>query len=437
MKNILITIITTITISFSGISQTNFFAPSWTDNINASQIKGNRPLNKSGQPTGEWEFFYEGFGTSKFATFNYDTYVYKKLRKSYDEKIIVSEIGKLDKDFMRTGTWKIYSDYQWDKVSAIGTYSNGKRDGTWTKYDLENNIIGTSEYVKGSREGIHMELEKARIEQGGLLRTTYTWVNDKRTGPYKLEYLIDDKIIIMESSEYNDNRIVGDKITYDEVGNIAIKTTYNGGSEATSAKYYYKTGEIKATENLKDGYMRDGKFTIYHKNGVVYTIQEYEDEELLNVITTNDSSGKSLDTGTFSNGNGILFSYDAEGNLNEKSKFVNSHETHSSNFQNGELVYEEFYDDKENAIRMIAYKDTVKIRESIIADDYNSNTMITYLNGKKSQEEIFSSNTLIFIDYEDGVIKEKRYHLKSRDVVSKKEIYENGILIEEINYDKD
>ncbi|WP_044399258.1 hypothetical protein [Lacinutrix sp. Hel_I_90] len=430
MKTILITIATTILISITGIAQSKTFIPYWAKSYDESEIEGNRPYNSSGQPTGEWEYFYNRLGSYRYATFNYDTYIYKDL----DYNKVTEMIGKLDKNFNKTGIWKIYHKYGSDKIAESGMYSNGYKEGTWTEYDLRGNTVGTTNYVKGSREGTRIKLKKT--DSGATIKTTEAWLNDKQTGPYKEEFLIEDKVILMKTADYENHLIVGDEITYYEDGNIATKTTYNGAYDASIIKYYHENGEIKAIENLKEGYMRDGKFTIYHKNGEVYTIQDYSDNKLLNIITTNDSSGKSLDKGTLSNGNGIQFNYDAEGNLSEKLKFEDGLKTHSSQFQNGELVYEEFYDDKGNVIRWIGYQDTVKMVEFNMGKNSNFYTKISYLNGKKSQEETLTSKGLIFIDYEDEVVKEKRFHFRSRDVVSKKEIYENGKLIEEINYDK-
>jgi len=300
-------------LSAVAFAQTNTFMPDWTKNYSPSEIEGNRPVNSNGQPTGEWQYFLKSSIAYSNETFNYDTYIYKKLAQN-KERVI--ETGKLNSNFLKTGIWKLYHDYIPNKVQFTGAYLDGYKEGVWTEYDYENNIVGTTYYVKGSIDGTVM---KVKVYDDFTVKTTSQFKNDIQNGE-EIETIVQgNKEYVFSKATYVNFKITGDKINYTVQGDVIAITSHNENGSISEKKEFFENGTLKKlSKPLPDD---DGKkmweHILYYPNGnfkMKYIEKNYR--SYYNITSLKDINGADLDFGTLNNGSGTLKSYTDDGKLN-------------------------------------------------------------------------------------------------------------------------
>ena len=95
---------------------------------------------------------------------------------------------------------------------------------------------------------------------------------------------------------------------------------YDNGEKNGGDTSYYETGKIESIFHYLDN-EKHGSAIYYHRNGMVWTQREYVKGKLDDVIFMKNKTGRPLEVGTFSDGNGWLNIYNDDGILIAKDKY--------------------------------------------------------------------------------------------------------------------
>lgn len=234
----------------------------------------------------------------------------------------------------------------------IGKYLNGKRQGTWTKYESRdekqpfywNRTIVTN-YKDGKKHGEEINYQGYDEEYQRPL-VIRNWKNDVEHGigkiydlnhPYNLQQVynaIDGQMWLLEKyypngqlqTKFTDTTIAGQDLKYMqsfyESGQLKQIGFYlNGEIMFGNWSSYYENGQIESVKNYEKGKL-NGAYQYYHDNGQLWTERDYKDGKIWNVHANYNKKGKKKDEGTIKNGTGTLNIYDAEGKLIEIVEYV-------------------------------------------------------------------------------------------------------------------
>jgi len=109
--------------------------------------------------------------------------------------------------------------------------------------------------------------------------------------------------------------------------NGAVKWFYHGGNVKISGFYkdsipygdwkeYYREGTLKAEYSFENG-LKNGHYQYFYSNGKLWTERIYRNGKLWEVVANFDSTGRALDMGDLTGGNGTMKIYDDGGSLIE------------------------------------------------------------------------------------------------------------------------
>lgn len=222
-------------------------------------------------------------------------------------------------------------------VCAEGNYENGLREKTFSFFIIDSADhskrykIWEQTFVKGKLNGSC----KSFNLRGTCVRDD-TFVNDTISGK-STAYWIDGKSI-MEMRNYTHGSQNYDVEMYYLEGNLRCEMTVENDLENGPVKAYHSNGALQEASTYKDG-MREGKMTLYYDNGKVeletffvndqyhgqwkyyfpngqlWTLREYVNGLIWNVVVNNDFQGNKKFAGTLKNGNGSLMSYNDDGTM--------------------------------------------------------------------------------------------------------------------------
>jgi antitoxin component YwqK of YwqJK toxin-antitoxin module len=245
---------------------------------------------------GKWKTYYKD-GTIRSDGFYKDG---KKngVFKEYDKNGSLIEINKFEDDIADVDAEEsvildIRTTYYEDgKVKTIGTYKEGKKEGTHRVYDKEGKIINSFIYNEGEviAEGI---IDEQGLYQGewkfyfakDSLKSTGEYVDSKKEGKWTYFYpngtkkqvgkFKDGKATdtwywyyengeIHREESYYKGKEDGHSIEYDELGNVITEGDYIDGYK--EGKWYYKIGDTEEVGTYKDG-EKYGKWVVTYDNG--------------------------------------------------------------------------------------------------------------------------------------------------------------------------
>jgi len=335
---------------------------------------------------------------------------YKTYHENGKPEIVGTYIkGKVD------GPYKTYYDNGQLEFEAV--YKNGEIVGSAKSYHTNGKLKRVSNYVNGLLEGESVEYN----DQGVVVeKDTYKKGKSEGTAQY-----FDDDGILYSSLEFDNDKLksakyfnkAGKEIGSSTRQNKQIELTtytpegfknsivlYNDeGQKMKSDKFFYPSGQVKETNNYKDGMLegtttgyypsgklqyetsyskdkKNGLFRIYHVNGKVKSEGWYDDDQLngdlieynekgnVTTITTflNDipygtrvnyfPNGKKDDEDLFTSGwiTGLR-QFDTMGNIITTVKMVNGTGVYKSIFPNGKTRYEGNYIDGQVHGKFISY----------------------------------------------------------------------------------
>jgi len=133
------------------------------------------------------------------------------------------------------------------RLSTIGYYRNGKKEGTWTEYTEDERVHRITTYMDGKKEGLYMEFG-TRNE----INVRCYFHNDQRHGKY-VEYA---------------------------VAGIKEDRFYENGKMEGIARKFFNDGKLMEVGYFKGG-LRDGISTWYDRDGNKTLEYEYRKGELV------------------------------------------------------------------------------------------------------------------------------------------------------------
>lgn len=134
------------------------------------------------------------------------------------------------------------------------------RDGTYHRYDDEENLLESVQYVNGTVEG-----PRKIYYPNGQLMILETYMNGRFQGPYQTFYESGNK---NEEGSYSDNQMEGEwRYYYDSEGNpVREVVQFRDNMENGPFREYHENGQLKAEGTYKDEY-EDGMFREYDADG--------------------------------------------------------------------------------------------------------------------------------------------------------------------------
>jgi len=176
----------------------------------------------------------------------------------------------------RDSLWKIY---ELGFLSETGYYYKDKRQGIWYTYIIMGNdlgkIITETNYHKGKKSGILKNYYKSKIveideDSKNILYNkvfeTITYSNDLKNGEYLQKDTLNNTLI---KGQYENDKITGEWIYYDENQKIYLKSLYVDGK--IKSKTYFNNDEMFLKEIYENKikkeleYYRNEKLTEKHK----------------------------------------------------------------------------------------------------------------------------------------------------------------------------
>lgn len=209
--------------------------------------------------------------TSILLVFSFCLFAQKKIKtvkkieideRSYKEKFYVQE----KKQNIKEGKYKQYFQ---ENLVTEGQYSNNKKTGEWSYYNLEE-IMMKGTFINGEKNGIW----------------TYFRNNNKVTDVFYT----------------NSNK--DSAFAYSENGRIASKTIFT--PKGNTSESYYTNGNIKEQRTSFKG---NSFVKLFFINGVLHRHLTIEDDYPFNDLVLVDFSGKPIEKGKITKGNGTFISY--------------------------------------------------------------------------------------------------------------------------------
>jgi antitoxin component YwqK of YwqJK toxin-antitoxin module len=285
----------------------------------------------------------------------------------YPNGKVLSE-GNL-KDGKPDGYWKSY--YTTGILKSEGNRKNFLLDSVWIFYNSIGDTIQKINYLYGKKNGYSFEYntDRSKIDEVGKVISKELYVNDLKEG--KSFYYSNN--IVVEETNYLDNRKDGLSIEYDKDGRIISINRYrkgsivererinryNNGHEKDGIwKSFFEDIKVKVEENYKNGLL-DGYHKEYNLQGKLLLTLLYKDGKLINdtvqennaviVIEKKDSSGNVIESGPYLRNIaiGIHKEFDKEGNIINSRIFNNDGELVSMGIidKEGKMegLWKEFY----------------------------------------------------------------------------------------------
>ena len=326
--------------------------------VQVKQQKINR-LDEAGLRQGFWMFFHPNRQSKEEGLYvnnlkhGYWKYFMPNGNLIRTEKWIMGVLQEDAKEITKVDVRRTINP-KTGRISEIGAYLDGQKEGVHRQYDDKGNVI-SSQIYKANRilaEGIYdeqgrkQELWKYYFENGAL-KETGSYKDNLKVGPWKYQFL-DGKV--EQNGSYTAGRPNGTWTWYYPDGSVRKEMSYiNGDADGTSIEYDEQGQEIAKGEYVDD--LKEGKwFYIYgdvleevsyfegEPNGL-WTKKDRKTQQLLfeGTYASGQESGKFVwyhengnvyRRGVFSMGvkEGIWETFTREGNLDYTIEYLNGKE---------------------------------------------------------------------------------------------------------------
>ncbi len=222
--------------------------------LNYSQDKINQ-LDDNGQRHGLWKGIYEESKRPRYeGVFDHgkETGVFKYFDDTKAGKVIAT------RDFSKGNGYCYVTMFdRKDNIVSQGLLINKQYEGEWKIYHKESKVIMTSEnYKNGKLNGV-----KKVFYDDGSLAEVLNYVNGKREGNYK-KYGVNEKIL--EDLNYKGNELHGLATFYDGLGNMILQGQYTNGLKSGIWKTY-ENGKVVKEETAKKFTSKNFEYTVNEK----------------------------------------------------------------------------------------------------------------------------------------------------------------------------
>jgi len=167
------------------------------------------------------------------------------------------------------GQFLFWYDKQRIKIKSHKVFINGKRNGKWTFWNENGNIVRTGSYAAGKRDGSY-----AYYFNDGSKKEEGAWKNDQRDGLW-VKYSNNGNT--QKEGTYSNGKKDGVWTTWNDKGLMASKYLYENNKviDKWAFKYqFYSNGNEKTLKSTRNNKL-DGKQTIWHQNGQMKSIGNY------------------------------------------------------------------------------------------------------------------------------------------------------------------
>lgn len=237
----------------------------------------------------------------------------------------------------REGAWKFYYDN--GQVSSEGSYKKDIMIGEWKEYHLNGKLKELSDYgTNGKKTGI---VKMYNLE--GNLVQELTYDGDDITA-YTFRDS-DGKILTEGSIEKKELKIVG---KYPN-GNQNVEGTYKKSERIGKWKFYSSDGVLSSVENYNDEGKLDGKITNYIGDGIVENVTRYEDNQQSGYFEDYYNNGKLYEQGNYCEDQrcGLWIRYYRNGTIKKTTYYLDG----------APAGFQTFYDEKGKKTEQYSYED--------------------------------------------------------------------------------
>ena len=268
----------------------------YSGKMSSKYNNGNRKTEgqyKDGLPVGDWKF-WDRDGTEYNGSVS--RYVFHEIQNGETlEKIAnnfevdVDQLYELNEDIDKDtgdkikagqvigvktaddadGQFLFWYDKQRIKIKSHKVFINGKRNGKWTFWNENGNIVRTGSYAAGKRDGSY-----AYYFNDGSKKEEGAWKNDQRDGLW-VKYSNNGNT--QKEGTYSNGKKDGVWTTWNDKGLMASKYLYENNKviDKWAFKYqFYSNGNEKTLKSTRNNKL-DGKQTIWHQNGQMKSIGNY------------------------------------------------------------------------------------------------------------------------------------------------------------------
>lgn len=212
-------------------------------------------LDAKGERHGLWKGMYEESKRPRYeGVFDHgkETGIFKYFDDTKAGKTIAT------RDFSKgKGTCYVTMFDRKDNIVSEGLLINKEYEGEWKIYHKESKIVMTSEnYKKGKLNGI-----KKIFYDDGAVAEVLNFSDGKRNGNYK-KFGVNEKIL--EDLNYKNDELHGEATFYDGLGNISIQGQYKDGLKSGIWKTFEK-GKVIKEETAKKYSTKNFEYTINPK----------------------------------------------------------------------------------------------------------------------------------------------------------------------------
>ncbi len=168
-------------------------------------------------------------------------------------------INFTDKSNLRQGLWVYYYDTLHTMISCKGNFVNGRREGVWTNYFKSGKVKSTITFTDNREEGfVKFFYENGQVSEEGY------WVNNHWVGEYR--YYYSNGQLAYQWYHDETGRRTGQQNYYYENGKVRITGNWAAGMENGKVTEYYENGRLRSESKWKNG-ATHGIMKEYYEDG--------------------------------------------------------------------------------------------------------------------------------------------------------------------------
>lgn len=267
----------------------------------------------------------------------------------------------------KDGAWKFY--YENGQVESEGSYKKGTAIGEWKKYHLNGSIKEIADYgTSGNKTGI----VKTFNSEGKLIQ--------------ELTYKGED-IVAYNFRDNNETILTEGEIEKKELnitgkfpnGNMQVEGTYTKSERTGKWKFYDANGVLSSVENYNQEGQLDGKLTNYFGDGNIETVTRYKEGERDGYYEDYYFDGSLFEQGNFCEGErcGLWVRYFKNGQISKETYYLDG----------SPVGFQTYYDEKGRVYEQYSYEDGY-YKEFIRFDTLGKEINHIYFNKEEQKSSI-------------------------------------------------
>ena len=310
-----------------------------------------------------------------------------------------------------------------------GAWKNDQRDGLWVKYSNNGNTQKEGTYSNGKKDGVW-----TTWNDKGLMASKYLYENNKVIDKWAFKYQFYSNGNEKTLKSTRNNKLDGEQTIWHQNGQMKSIGNYTTGKENGDFQEWYENGQMQSKVNYLNGNM-DGAYSEWFDNGQMRQQGSYVDNEFYLTTRWNNEGGILI-----KDGNGKWVGKNAEGRKlwakeYQDGRLISDWEYKYEYFDNGQIKKESsFQGGQEDGESTIFFENgktreegTWKEGEYLITNRWNKNGNQIITDGQGS---IIGKN-------KEGLVVWQKEYIGGRlefDQQNKHEYYDNGQLESEIGY---